>query len=104
MAGLSLKVVLESHLQIVSIVPRQGSNGHTALWLLCHNVSDTVLRASTKDISQALSSLLTLCAQTVSTGWLLAVSNEIDGGLGGDRSSSTQRSEGLAEEHDGDIG
>lgn len=85
-----------------STMPSSGSSkvGRTLLVLLSHDVLNVVTRAAAKDISQALSSLLALCRESIAVTWLLAMSDQVDGGLGTDgRSGSKKRHESTSEMH-----
>jgi hypothetical protein len=68
-----------------------GEKSHT-LGLLSDNVLNVVLRTGTKNISQALGALHSLCAQVgiIIIIGLLAVANEVDG-LGRSQSGSNEK-------------
>lgn len=71
----------------------------TSLGGLGHDVANVVLGAGTKDIAEALGTLNASSAQAVLViiGGLLAVADEVDGGLGGGHSGS--KSEDVEELH-----
>lgn len=69
----------------------------TALGLFSQDVANVVAGTGTKDVDQALRTLLALGAETIAAVRLLAVADKVDGGIG-DREGG-QKSEGESLEH-----
>lgn len=72
------EVICERLDRVVGALLRAIGLGH-----LGHDVLNVVTAAAAKDVAEALCALLALCVESAALGGLLAVADEIEGGLGG---------------------
>lgn len=74
-------------------------NSRTGLGSLSHNMSNVVRGAGREHIHKALSTLLALAIQAVSTGWLLSVADKINSRLSSGSGQQHERHKGLWCDH-----